>query len=60
MFIFKNSSSDIISRHPLKAQKDANGEAISATRLEPRRVAHPLFGRGWGMGPYTIKRLIIR
>jgi hypothetical protein len=28
--------------------------------LEPKRVAHPLFGRGLGAEPYTIKRLIIR
>ena len=46
--------------HPHKAQKDANGEALSDTRMEPRRVAHPLFGRGWGVELYTIKRLIIR
>ena len=52
-------SSDITSRHPLKSQKDAAGEAVFALRLEPRRVAHPLIGRGWGMEPYTIKKLII-
>ncbi len=31
-----------------KAPKDVHGGAISAARLAPRRVAHPLFGRGWG------------
>ncbi len=46
----------ITSRHPLKSQKDAFGEAISAARW----LALPLFGLEWGDEPYILKRLIIR
>ncbi len=38
-----------------KVQKDVHGEAMSAARLAPRRVAHPLFERGWN---YTYHQLV--